>query len=164
MRFCREIPKTGELGVFRRGDESVLELFPGAELDNPYSMNVADICPVGALTTRDFRFKIRVWFLQDVPGVCTGCARGCNVDLGVANNKVVITSYSIHYTKLYDAACQGVSGVESHDSQKDLPGLVQLVEVLVHESQVAKYFQIVFVLFQHVPESYLRFLKPAEVK
>jgi len=51
-------------------------------------MNVADICPVGALTTRDFRFKIRVWFLEDVPGVCTGCANGCNVYLGVANNRV----------------------------------------------------------------------------
>jgi NADH-quinone oxidoreductase subunit G len=43
---------------------------------------------VGALTTRDFRFKIRVWFLEDVPGVCTGCAAGCNVHLGTANNKV----------------------------------------------------------------------------
>ncbi len=51
-------------------------------------MNVADICPVGALTTKDFRFKIRVWFLDDVPGVCTGCANGCNVHLGVANNQV----------------------------------------------------------------------------
>ena len=51
-------------------------------------MNVADICPVGALTTKDFRFKIRVWFLEDVPGVCTGCANGCNIYLGVANNKV----------------------------------------------------------------------------
>ncbi len=88
VRFCREVPKTGEIGVFNRGDRSVIETFPGIELDNPYSMNVADICPVGALTTKDFRFKIRVWFLEDVPGVCTGCANGCNVHLGVANNKV----------------------------------------------------------------------------
>ncbi len=88
VRFCREVPKTGELGVFNRGDQSVIETFPGSELDNPYSMNVADICPVGALTTKDFRFKIRVWFLEDVPGVCTGCAAGCNVWLGTANNKV----------------------------------------------------------------------------
>jgi NADH-quinone oxidoreductase subunit G len=88
VRFCREVPKTGELGVFDRGDESVIDTFPGTELDNAYSMNVADICPVGALTTQDFRFKIRVWFLEDVPGLCTGCANGCNVHLGVANNKV----------------------------------------------------------------------------
>jgi NADH-quinone oxidoreductase subunit G len=88
VRFCREIPRTGELGVFDRGDSSVLDVFPGLELDNPYSMNVADVCPVGALTTKDFRFKIRVWFLEDAPGVCTGCANGCNVFLSVANNKV----------------------------------------------------------------------------
>src|SRR5262249_42296669 len=64
------------------------DTLPGKPLDNDYSMNTADICPVGALTTRDFRFKIRVWFLEDKPGVCTGCANGCNVYLGVANNKV----------------------------------------------------------------------------
>ncbi len=88
VRFCREVPETGELGVFDRGDRSVIETFPGTELDNDYSMNVADICPVGALTTKDFRFKIRVWFLEDVPGVCTGCASGCNVWIGAASNKV----------------------------------------------------------------------------
>jgi len=88
VRFCREIPKTGELAVINRGDHSVIETFPDTLLDNPYSMNVADICPVGALTTKDFRFKIRVWFLEDVPGICTGCANGCNIHLGVANNKV----------------------------------------------------------------------------
>jgi len=88
VRFCREVPGTGELGVVHRGDRSVIETFPGTSLDNDYSMNVADICPVGALTTKDFRFKIRVWFLEDVPGICTGCAKGCNVDAGVANNKV----------------------------------------------------------------------------
>jgi NADH-quinone oxidoreductase subunit G len=88
VRFTREISETGELVVANRADESVIETFPGVPLDNDYSMNVADICPVGALTTKDFRFKIRVWFLDDVPGVCTGCANGCNIHLGVANNKV----------------------------------------------------------------------------
>ena len=88
VRFCQEVPKTSELAVFNRGDHSVIETFPGMQLDNPYSMNVADICPVGALTTKDFRFKIRVWFLEEAPGVCMGCANGCNVFLGVANNKV----------------------------------------------------------------------------
>jgi NADH-quinone oxidoreductase subunit G len=88
VRFCREVPGTGELGTFGRGDHTVLDTFPGIELDNDYSMNVADICPVGALTTKDFRFKIRTWFLDEVPGVCTGCANGCNIYMGVANNKV----------------------------------------------------------------------------
>jgi NADH-quinone oxidoreductase subunit G len=88
VRFCDEIPKTGELFILDRGDRSVIETFPGRELDNPYSMNVADLCPVGALTTKDFRFKIRVWFLEDVPSVCSGCSNGCNIHMGVANNKV----------------------------------------------------------------------------
>ncbi len=88
VRFCREITGTGELAVLNRGDHSVIEIDPGVPLANDYSMNVADICPVGALTTKDFRFKIRVWFLEDVPGICTGCSNGCNIYLGVANNKV----------------------------------------------------------------------------
>jgi len=88
VRFCREVSGTGELGVFQRGEQSLLETFPGAELDNPYSMNVADICPVGALTTKDFRFKVRVWFLDDVPSLCNQCGRGCNINAGRSNNRV----------------------------------------------------------------------------
>src|SRR5690554_4147633 len=88
VRFCREVPGTGELAVFQRGDRSTIETAPGQPLDNDYSMNVADICPVGALTTKDFRFRIRVWFLEEPPGICTGCANGCNIFLGVANNRV----------------------------------------------------------------------------
>ena len=88
VRFCREVSGSGELGVFDRGDRSTLETFPGQALDNDYSMNVADICPVGALTTRDFRFKLRVWFLENAEGICTDCSRGCNVHVGVAKNRV----------------------------------------------------------------------------
>jgi NADH-quinone oxidoreductase subunit G len=50
-------------------------------LDNPYSGNVVDICPVGALTDKDFRFKARVWYLSSAPSVCNGCAQGCSVDI-----------------------------------------------------------------------------------
>jgi NADH-quinone oxidoreductase subunit G len=88
VRFCREITGTGELSVFERGDRSVIDTFPGVELDNPYSMNVADLCPVGALTTRDFRFRVRVWSLSEVPSVCSGCSRGCNLSMGVAKDRV----------------------------------------------------------------------------
>jgi len=88
VRFCKEVTGTRELGVFNRGDASIVDTHPGAPLDNPYSMNVADICPVGALTTRDFRFKVRVWFLDEKDGICTGCARGCNVLAGVTKNEV----------------------------------------------------------------------------
>ena len=64
MRFCDEITGTGELGIFHRGDHSEIGLFPGDALENKYSGNVIDICPVGALTDRDFRFQVRVWYLD----------------------------------------------------------------------------------------------------
>ncbi len=80
VRFTDEISKTGEFGIFNRGDRAELAIYPGEVLDNPYSANVVDICPVGALTEKDFRFKARVWYLSSAPTVCNGCSRGCNVD------------------------------------------------------------------------------------
>jgi len=88
VRFTQEITGTSELGVFQRGATSYIDVFPGAQLDNPYSGNTVDICPVGALTLEEFRFKKRVWELRDVPSVCGSCARGCNVWLGTANNRI----------------------------------------------------------------------------
>ena len=81
VRFTDEITKTGEFGIFNRGDRTELGLYPGDVLDNPYSANVVDICPVGALTESDFRFKARVWYLSSAPTVCNGCSQGCNVDM-----------------------------------------------------------------------------------
>ncbi len=83
VRFCDEITHTGELGIFNRGDHSEIGLFPGTDLENKYSGNVVDICPVGALTDRDFRFQVRVWYLDTTKSVCPGCARGCNIDVHV---------------------------------------------------------------------------------
>jgi len=81
VRFTDEITKTGEFGIFNRGDKAELALYPGQSLDNAYSGNVVDICPVGALTEKDFRFKARVWYLSSAPTVCNGCSQGCNVDV-----------------------------------------------------------------------------------
>jgi NADH-quinone oxidoreductase subunit G len=81
VRFTDEISKTGEFGIFNRADRAEVGLYPGQHLDNPYSGNVVDICPVGALTDREFRFKARVWYLSSAPTVCNGCAQGCNVDV-----------------------------------------------------------------------------------
>jgi NADH-quinone oxidoreductase subunit G len=81
VRFCDEITGTGELGIFNRGDHSEIGLFPGTALENKYSGNVIDICPVGALTDRDFRFQVRVWYLDTTRSVCPGCARGCNIEI-----------------------------------------------------------------------------------
>ncbi len=84
VRFCHEIPQTGELGVFSRGDRSEINLFPGQVLDNAYSGNVIDLCPVGALTSREYRFQSRPWDLvHHTESVCPLCSHGCNVILDV---------------------------------------------------------------------------------
>jgi len=81
VRFCDEISKTSELGIINRGDHGEIAVFPEKELNNPYSGNVVDICPVGALTDKDFRFKMRVWYLKTKDSICTGCSRGCNIQV-----------------------------------------------------------------------------------
>ena len=81
VRFCQDITGTGELGVVSRADHSVIDIFPGRPLSNPYSMNVVDLCPVGALTNKDFRFKQRVWFLESFNAICNGCSKGCNIEV-----------------------------------------------------------------------------------
>jgi len=78
VRFTDEITKTHELGIFHRGDQSEIGTFEDRPLNNKYSVNVVDICPVGALTSKDFRFKQRVWYLKDGDSICTGCSTGCN--------------------------------------------------------------------------------------
>lgn len=80
-RFTAEVSKSHELGVFNRGNRSVIDVYEGKVLDNPYSGNVIDICPVGALTEREFRFQCRVWYLSTQDSICHGCARGCNISL-----------------------------------------------------------------------------------
>ena len=80
-RFLDEVTRTSELGIFQRGDHSRIGLFPGRRLENPYSGNVVDICPVGALTNQDFRFRARVWYLERTSSVCAACASGCNIDV-----------------------------------------------------------------------------------
>jgi len=81
VRFTDEISKTGEFGIFNRGDKAELGIYPGEELNNPYSANTVDICPVGALTEKDFRFKVRVWYLSGAKTLCNGCSKGCSIDL-----------------------------------------------------------------------------------
>jgi NADH-quinone oxidoreductase subunit G len=89
VRFTQEVTKTNELVMFHRGDHNEIGLFPGMDLsENPYSGNVVDLCPVGALTSRDFRFKVRVWTLKSAPSVCSGCATGCNVVLQHQDHQV----------------------------------------------------------------------------
>src|SRR5262249_52778858 len=79
VRFTRNVTKTNEIQVFSRGHNSEIGIFEDRPLNNPYAMNVVDVCPVGALTSADFRFKVRVWFLKGTDSVCAGCSTGCNL-------------------------------------------------------------------------------------
>jgi NADH-quinone oxidoreductase subunit G len=88
VRFCQEIAKSDELCFAERGDQTELTTYPGRELANPYSINTVDLCPVGALTSRDFRFKQRVWFLKSTDSICPGCATGCSIK--IQHNKGVV--------------------------------------------------------------------------
>jgi NADH-quinone oxidoreductase subunit G len=88
-RFCDEISETSELGVFNRGDKSVIGIYPGKELDNPFSGTVVDLCPVGALTHRQWRFNTRIWYTEHVDSVCAGCSTGCNVKVFQRDNQIV---------------------------------------------------------------------------
>jgi NADH-quinone oxidoreductase subunit G len=88
VRFLQEVTHTDELTVVNRGDDSTIALFPGKILDNPLSVNVVDICPVGALTDRDFRFKVRVWYLKKTPSICPGCSTGCNISVETYQNRI----------------------------------------------------------------------------
>ncbi len=89
VRFCDEIAQKPQLTFTQRGTHVELTTFPGEQLDNPYAMNTIDICPVGALTSRDFRFKARVWEMSSTETICPGCSRGCNMYSWVRNNEIL---------------------------------------------------------------------------
>ncbi|WKZ56497.1 MAG: 2Fe-2S iron-sulfur cluster-binding protein [Bdellovibrionota bacterium] len=89
VRFCDEVTKTSELGVLNRGDRSVIAINEGRELNNPFSGTVVDLCPVGALTHRQWRFNTRIWFTQETESICPGCSTGCNVKVAVRDGEVV---------------------------------------------------------------------------
>ncbi|MGB0680191.1 MAG: molybdopterin-dependent oxidoreductase, partial [Polyangiales bacterium] len=78
IRVCDELAGEHVLDMRERGNRNEIVLAPGKELDHRYTLMTEHVCPVGALTSRDFRFKARVWFLKSAPSVCPGCATGCN--------------------------------------------------------------------------------------
>jgi NADH-quinone oxidoreductase subunit G len=88
IRFCQEIVHDDVLGFVDRGSHSVLTAHPGKRLENNYSLNTVDICPVGALTSTDFRFEMRVWFLKETKSFCTSCATGCNTIIGTREDVI----------------------------------------------------------------------------
>src|ERR1035438_9882958 len=82
IRFTRDVVGDDALGIVNRGSYNTLTAYPGKVFDNNYTLNTVDICPVGALTSKDFRFKMRVWFLKETKSLCTSCATGCNIVIG----------------------------------------------------------------------------------
>ena len=89
VRFMEEVAKDPVLDMRERGNLNEIFVAPGKELTGHYTFMTEHVCPVGALTTKDFRFKARVWFLRSAKSVCQGCARGCNahLDYDPRNNK-----------------------------------------------------------------------------
>jgi len=81
IRTCDVVSGQHQLDFANRGDHEILTTAPGEQLDNPYSLNTVDVCPVGALTSKDFRFTMRAWELDATPSVCNGCATGCNIEI-----------------------------------------------------------------------------------
>ncbi len=88
IRFTRDIAHDDALGIINRGSYNTIATFPGTPFDNNYTLNTVDICPVGALTSKDFRFKMRVWFLKETKSLCTSCATGCNIIIGSREEKI----------------------------------------------------------------------------
>ncbi len=88
IRFTKDVAGDDALGIVNRGSYNTISTFPGLPFDNNYTLNTVDICPVGALTSKDFRFQMRVWFLKETKSVCTSCATGCNVLISSREEKV----------------------------------------------------------------------------
>ena len=88
IRFTRDVAGDDKLGIVNRGSYNTIAAYPGTRFDNNYTLNTVDICPVGALTSKDFRFQMRVWFLKETKSLCTSCGTGCNVLIGSREEKV----------------------------------------------------------------------------
>jgi NADH-quinone oxidoreductase subunit G len=88
VRFTKDIVGDDKLGIVNRGSYNTIATYPGTLFDNNYTLNTVDICPVGALTSKDFRFKMRVWFLKETKSLCTSCGTGCNIVIGSREDRI----------------------------------------------------------------------------
>lgn len=88
IRFMDEVAEDPVLGFSQRGTHTSVTVHPGRRLDNNYALNTADICPVGALTSNDFRFQMRVWFLKETKSIDVNCGTGCNTVIWTRGNEI----------------------------------------------------------------------------
>ena len=93
VRFEEEVTKTSALGIFDRGDRSIIGTYKDKKINHNYTTNLVDICPVGAFTSKDFRFQKRVWLTQEVESICLGCSTGCAIT--IAHNSDLNRFYRI---------------------------------------------------------------------
>ena len=121
VRFCHEVTKTNELGVFERGGKSVIGLAPAKELNNVLSGTVCDLCPVGALTHRRWRFNSRFWYASETKSICPGCSTGCSVKVAVRDNKIVLVRARLNSEVNKEWLCdEGRYGFERFQPQERL--------------------------------------------
>jgi NADH-quinone oxidoreductase subunit G len=88
IRFMDEVADDPVLGFSERGTHTTVGIYPGRELTNNYGLNTVDICPVGALTSNDFRFQMRTWFLKETDSIDTNCGTGANITIWTRGNKI----------------------------------------------------------------------------
>ncbi|MDH3197644.1 MAG: 2Fe-2S iron-sulfur cluster-binding protein [Candidatus Krumholzibacteria bacterium] len=89
VRFLRDVAGDEQLYIAGRGHDAFISAFPGQEVTSAYSLNTVDLCPVGALTSKDFRFATPTWYIRNTDSVCTTCARGCNMQIQVMEERIV---------------------------------------------------------------------------
>ena len=110
IRFTRDIVGDDALGIVNRGSHSCLTHYPGKPFDNNYTLNTVDICPVGALTSKDFRFQMRVWFLKETKAVCTSCATGLQHRHRLARRKGLTATNPARMRPSTPAGCAMTAG------------------------------------------------------
>ncbi|HTA15688.1 MAG TPA: NADH-quinone oxidoreductase subunit NuoG [Solirubrobacteraceae bacterium] len=89
VRFSQEVSEDYQLVLLERGAHSYVSTFDGTPYVAPFSGNIVELCPVGALTSRNYRFRARPWDIEDAGSVCTLCAAQCNVTLTVRDERVL---------------------------------------------------------------------------
>ena len=124
IRFTKDVAGDDALGIVNRGSYNTIATFPGLPFDNNYTLNTVDICPVGALTSKDFRFQMRVWFLKETKSVCTSCATGCNVLISSREEKVYRytprDNDAVNASWMCDAGRLNYQWIQRADRLKDL--------------------------------------------
>src|SRR5262245_2198008 len=144
VRFTREIAGTAELQVINRGDRSEIDIFPGQPLENKLAGNVVDLCPVGALCSKDFLYKQRVWYLKEQKSVCADCSTGCSIEVDSNKNIVYrlrpranpqaqgyfmcdVGRFGFHYVNSAERFRQPLVRREGAQTHKDWPETVQAI-------------------------------------